>query len=157
MSHYGYQYKQQWYIPSGMKGATPSFTQCHKPCVVKCTSGTSRGADLCGARNIVQSIPKCSEPCTTRCVETRIMEDLTSQSSLHTNPCSTRSPTLCNLERPQLHLQGWENLGVPQCGQPCIPTCSGTCGPAYTSQHYSHPYSYQWSKSYSYGSGNVKL
>ncbi|KAM6365318.1 uncharacterized protein J5M81_015074 [Pluvialis apricaria] len=149
MAYYGYQYKQQCYIPGGVKHTTPVFTQCHNPGVVKCMSCSpcaSKGAQVCAVRKTMQSSPKCSAPCSSQCVETHIVEGQSSS-------CSPRSPHPCTMAFPQPHLQGREHLCMPHCGQPGIPRCPQICAPAHMYQHSSYPYSYQWSDSYHYNCG----
>ncbi|KAM9251751.1 uncharacterized protein FYN16_013490 [Cariama cristata] len=149
MPYYGYQYKQQCYIPRGVKYATPVFTQCHNPGATQCAACTpcaSKGTELCALRKTMQSSPKCSPPCSSRCVETHIVEG-------HSCSCSPRSPDLCTMAFPQPHFQGREHLCVPHCGQPGVRRCSQVHGPAHACQHSSYPYSYQWSNSYHYNCG----
>ncbi|KAM6330929.1 uncharacterized protein FN964_015094 [Alca torda] len=149
MAYYGYQYKQQCYIPGGVKHVAPTFTQCHSPGVVKCVSCTpcaSRGAKMCTMSKTTQSSPKCSPPCSSQCVETHLVEDQSSS-------CCPRSPGLCTMAFPQPHLQGREHLCMPHSGQPGVMRCPQMCVPAHMSQHSSSPYSYQWSNSYHYNCG----
>ncbi|XP_010179141.1 PREDICTED: cornifin-B-like [Mesitornis unicolor] len=164
MSYYGYQYKQQCYIPSGVKCGTPVltpchnpgvvkcttpvFTPCHNPGVVKCSSCTScapKGAQMCAVRKTVQSIPKCSTPCSSQCVKTQVVEG-------HSSCCSPTCPAPCTMAFPQPLMQGRGHLCVPHCGQPSM-RCPQTCAPAQMYQHGSCPYSYQWSNSYQYNCG----
>ncbi|XP_010122981.1 PREDICTED: cornifin alpha-like [Chlamydotis macqueenii] len=141
MAYYGYQYKQQCYIPGGAMCATPAFPQCHNPNVVKCVSHTP-----CAVRKMTQSSPKCSMPCSSQCVETHTMEG-------HCSPCSPRSPDPCTTAFPQPHVQGREHLCVPHCGQPTFTRFPQVHAPAHMYQHSSYPYSYQWSNSYHYKCG----
>uniref|UniRef100_A0A8C4UBM5 Uncharacterized protein n=1 Tax=Falco tinnunculus TaxID=100819 RepID=A0A8C4UBM5_FALTI len=150
MPYYGYQYKQQYYIPGGAKCATPVFTHCHNPSAVRCTSCTpcaSKGTKLCTVTKTVQSSPRCYAPCSSRCVETHIVED-------HSSSCSSRSPGLCTMAFPQPHMQGREHLCVTHCGQPAVTRCPQICAPAPMCQHSACPYSYQWSNSYHYNTGS---
>ncbi|XP_010152815.1 PREDICTED: cornifin-A-like [Eurypyga helias] len=148
MAYYGYQYKQQCYVPGGVKYATPVFTQCHNPSAVKCVPCTpcaSRGAKLCAVRKTMQSSPKCSTPCSSQCVETHVVQGHSS--------CHPRSPDPCTVVVPQPHVQVREHLCVPHCGQPGITGCPEICAPAHMYQHSSYPCSYQWSNSYHYNCG----
>uniref|UniRef100_A0A8C6J563 Uncharacterized protein n=1 Tax=Melopsittacus undulatus TaxID=13146 RepID=A0A8C6J563_MELUD len=149
MSYYGYQYKQQYYIPGATKCTTPVFTRCHNPCPVKCVPCTPCASKVpkgCRLRKTVQSIPRCSVPCSSRCVETHVVEG-------HSSSCSTRSPDLCTMAFPQSVVQGGENLCVSQCGHSGITRCPQVCAPTRLYQHSSCPYSYQWSNSYQYNCG----
>ncbi|XP_014816900.1 PREDICTED: cornifin alpha-like [Calidris pugnax] len=149
MAYYGYQYKQQCYIPSGVKHNTPVFTQCHSPSAVKCTSCTPcdpKGAKLCTVRKTMQTSPKCSVPCPSGCVETHLVEGPSSS-------CCPMSPDPCAMAFPQPQLQGMEHLCIPHCGQSGLMRFPQICAPAQVSQNSSYPYSYQWSKSYQYNCG----
>jgi len=149
MVYYGYQYKQQCYVPGGVKCATPVFTQCHGPRAVRCVSCTpcaSKGAKTCTVRKTMQSSPKCSAPCSSRCVETHFVEG-------HSSSCSPSSPHPCTMAFSQPHLQSRGHLWVPHCGQPGVTACPQICTPAPTCQHSSCPYSYHWSNSYHYNCG----
>uniref|UniRef100_A0A8B9B8F2 Uncharacterized protein n=1 Tax=Anser brachyrhynchus TaxID=132585 RepID=A0A8B9B8F2_9AVES len=149
---YWYQYKQQCIVPSGLKCATPVFTQCHSPAVVKsmpCTSCASMDANLCTARKMMQSSPKCPTPCTSSCFEKHIVQGHSSSSS-----CSTRSPELCSMVFPQPHVQSGQHLFVPQCRQLGITECPQIGNPIHVGQQSSYPCSsYQWSDSYHYRCG----
>ncbi|XP_010071795.1 PREDICTED: cornifin-B-like [Pterocles gutturalis] len=149
MAYYGYQYKQQCYIPNGAKCATPVPRQCHNPSAVKSVSYTpcaSKGTKLCTVRKTLQSSPKCSTPCLPRCVETRIAEGPSSS-------CIPRAPAPCTLAFPQPHVQGRGHLCMPHCIQPGITRCPQLCAPAHVYHHSSYPCSYQWSNSYQYNYG----
>ncbi|XP_010196984.1 proline-rich protein 9-like [Colius striatus] len=147
MSYYGYQYKQQYYIPSGTKCTMPVITQCHNPGVAKCVPCTPcapKGSNLCTVRKTIESSPVCYTSCPSRCVETHVMEG-------HSSSCSSRSSDLCTMAFPQPQVQVREQLCVPQCGQASVTRCPQICAP--TPVCSSSPYSYQWSNSYQYNCG----
>uniref|UniRef100_A0A8C0UC30 Epidermal differentiation protein n=1 Tax=Cyanistes caeruleus TaxID=156563 RepID=A0A8C0UC30_CYACU len=147
MSYYGYQYKQQCYIPGGMKSPAPAFPQqCHSPGLVTCGSCSPcapAGAKLCTVRKALAS-PRCRQGC----VETHLVEGHHSSSS---SCSSSRCLDTCPAPFPQPLVQGRE-LGVPRCGQGVL-RCPQVCGPAPVGQDSSCPYSYQWSNSYQYNCG----
>ncbi|XP_031949199.1 late cornified envelope-like proline-rich protein 1 [Corvus kubaryi] len=152
MSYYGYQYKQQCYIPGGMKCSAPTFTQqCHSPGVVTCGSCSPcapTGTKVCTMRKTLAS-PRCPGPCRPGCVETHVVEGHHSSSS---SCSSSRCLDPCSVPFPQPLVQGRE-LCVPRCGQAVVRRCPQVCAPAPVCQDSSCPYSYQWSNSYQYNCG----
>lgn len=150
MAFYGYQCKQQCYVPGRVKHTTPVFTQCHHhPSAVNCVQCApcaSTGAKLCTVRKTMHSSPKCSAPCSSQCVETHIVQGQSSS-------CCPRSPDPCTVTFPQSHVQGREHLCLPHCGQPCVTGCPQACTPTHVYHHSSYPYSYQWCNSYHYNCG----
>ncbi|XP_017694070.1 PREDICTED: small proline-rich protein 2B-like [Lepidothrix coronata] len=157
MSYYRYQYKQQRYIPPGMKCPPPVFPQqCHPPGVVKCVQCPGcapTAAKVCSVRKTLQS-PRCSSGC----VETHVVEGHSCSSS--SCCCSPRSLNPCTVTFPQPQGTGREQLCLSQCGQVGVKRCPHVCAPtpqvctpAPLCQHSSYPYSYQWSNSYQYNCG----
>ncbi|XP_027583048.1 keratin-associated protein 10-8-like [Pipra filicauda] len=180
MSYYRYQYKQQRYIPAGMKCPPPVFPQqCHPPGVVKCVQCPGcapTAAKVCSVRRTLQS-PRCSSGC----VETHVVEGHSCSSSSSSCCCSPRSLNPCTVTFPQPQGTGREQLCLSQCGQVGVKRCPQVCAPtpqvcvpapqvcvpapqvcvpapqvcvpAPLCQHSSYPYSYQWSNSYQYNCG----
>ncbi|XP_032305113.1 uncharacterized protein LOC116654411 [Coturnix japonica] len=143
---YWYQYKQQCFIPGGVKHNMPTFTQCRSPGVVKsvpCASCASRDAKQCTTRRMVQSSPKCPTKCTSSCMEKHVVEG-------HSSSCSHQSTDGCTMMFSQPHGQ---HLYMPHFRQVGVMERPQVSAPVHVGQHSSYPCSYQWSDSYHYRCG----
>uniref|UniRef100_A0A8C3QXV0 Uncharacterized protein n=1 Tax=Cyanoderma ruficeps TaxID=181631 RepID=A0A8C3QXV0_9PASS len=144
MSYYGYQYKQQCFIPGGMKSPAPAFPQpCPGPGLLPCSSCSPcspcspSGAKLCTVRKTSAG---------PGCVETRVVEghrccssSSSSSSSCGASRCLGPWPGSCPAPFPQPLARGGEVAVLGGCPQVCR---DSSC-----------PYSYQWAKSYQYSCG----
>ncbi|XP_051627109.1 small proline-rich protein 2B-like [Manacus candei] len=115
MSYYRYQYKQQRYIPAGMKCPPPVFPQqCHPPGVVKCVQCPGcapTAATVCSVRKTLQS-PRCSSGC----VETHVVEGHSSPKVCVPAPQVCVPAPLCQHSSYPYSYQ-WSNSYQYNCGQ----------------------------------------
>uniref|UniRef100_A0A7M4F4W7 Uncharacterized protein n=1 Tax=Crocodylus porosus TaxID=8502 RepID=A0A7M4F4W7_CROPO len=110
MSYYGYQLKQQCYVPPGvkysscvtrcpkppaMKWTTPCTTKCTEPCIAK------KLPEPCATTCVKTRVVRCPLPCTPTCPEPCAAKCVTPCATGYLEPCAVPSPSSARDRNPQ--------------------------------------------------------